>query len=443
MILSVVGLGTLMIVMFIVLQSYLGGQNNQRINDNAQEAEVMSQPVELSETLLVRIEKIEDNHIIGYDLHNKKDFNKVIGESVTISDAYGNVLPMSQIKTGDIVEVDYQNQKNKVISMSKSSSVHSWNKISGITVDRESKQVNIAGTTYRYTERVLVVDSKGTLSDITKVGPFDIVSIQAVDDTVWSITIEEASASLNLVELPTSNGQIEIDNSRLLMFKDVKEPIKLIPGKHKIIIKMRGYVTIIKDELIVEAGQTYEMSLKDAEIAYTEIKPYISAATTDYTIKVGDKTYGPGESIKVQQGDYRVEINAEGYEKWVRNVSLEKETYNLRAALVAIKPEVTEDTEGTTDTNQTSQNIEGTDSIPDTNNTSNASQRITINTEPTGVNVYIDGVLKGVTPYTATLNNGTYGILLEQTGYDVYSTNIILDGSENQTSYLYKLNPRT
>ena len=103
--------------------------------------------------------------------------------------------------------------------------------------------------------------------------------------------------------------------------------------------------------------------------------------------------------------------------------------------MIPIEEETEENTEeltGQTSTNDSSTNNEAL----------NSSRTVTINSEPTGANVYIDGAHKGVTPYTVTLNNGTYGILLEQSGYDVYSTNILLDGSNDQTSYLYKLIPR-
>lgn len=431
-ILSIVGLITMMIIMFIVIQSYMGEHIVSSTYIEPEE-EAIVQTVELSETFMVRVEKIEDNHIMGYDIHNGKIFNKFIGETVKISDAYGNVLPISQIKIGDIIEVDYQSQKDKVVSISKSSSVHSWTKISNVTVNQELKQINIAGTAYKYTEDLLVADSNGSKVDIGNIGAFDVVSIQVVDGEVWSIIVEAAAATLNLIELPTSNGQIEIDNSRLLQFKDVTEPIKLVPGKHKLVIKMKGYVTI-NEELIVEPGQAYELSLKEAEIDYITVVPYISTNVLDYTIKIGDQVFKPGEEIKLQKGTYRVEITAEGYEKWVKNINMDvdKESVPLIPTLIAIEPEEPEVLEGEEMTEEIVGNSKPSEAL--------GSRTITINTEPIGANVYIDGVLKGVTPYTVTLDNGnTYGILLEQTGYDIYSAQIILDKTNNDTAYLYKL----
>lgn len=432
---SIIGLIALMIGLFIILQIYLG--NTQRVAQYSENesSETLESTVELSENLVVLVEDITENHISGFDVHNKRMFNKMINDHIKVSDAYGNVLPIREIKVGDIIEVDYQSEKDKVIAINKSSSIQNWKKISGVTVDTEAKQINVCGTSYAYMDETIVVNADGTKSNMNKLGPFDVVSIQAIDDTIWSITIDQAAASLNLSELPTSNGQIEIDNSRLLPFKSVTEPIPLIAGEHKIVIRMKGYISIVQD-ITVEPGETYQMSLKDAEIAYTTIRPYLPSKVTDYLITVGDKVYKPGEEIKVQQGTYRITVTAEGYEKWTRSVSLDKDVYQLSVTLVEIKKEKDENAE------DSSSNTEGSTAA---NNQAalNNSRTITINSDPVGANVYIDGAFKGTTPYTITLADGTYGILLEKTDYDVYSTNILLDGSNDQSSFLYQLVPKS
>ena len=436
MILLVAGLILLMIVLFIALQSYLSKDSKTSTPVITQEKNE-GQTVELSEAFVVLIEKITDNHIMGYDIHNDKQFNKVIDQTVKVSDAYGNVLPLNQISTGDIVEINYQEEKDRIVSMKKSSLAHSWTRISGVTVDTETKQINIAGKNYCYTDEIIVSDSYGFKSNISNISAYDIVSIQAVEDTVWSIRIEEASASLNLSELPTSNGQIEIGNSRLIMFKDITEPIKLIPGKHKIVIKMQGYVPITT-ELVAEANEVYDIVLQDAEVAYTVIKPMISSSNPDYsiedyTIKVGEKSYKPGEEIKVQQDDtYRIEISADNHKKWVTTVYLTQPTLTLKAQLTAIEEE---DEASKIDT----PSDEASSQTNNSSNTTNDNRVITINSDPTGANVYINNVKKGVTPYAVELTSGTYSILIEKTGYETYSAEIVLDANNNQESYLYQL----
>ena len=420
---SVIGLSTLMIVLFVVLQTYLEKHEEQTYIEAPIENEVISTAIELSENRIILIEKITQDKIVGYDIKNRSIFNKSISDTARVNDAYGNVMPITQIKVGDIVEVDYQNGKDSVVAIGKSVDVQSFKKISGVTVDKTTKQIKISGTNYAYTDETMILNADGSASDIGKIGPFDIVSIQELDDIVWSITIDKASASLNMVDLPTQNGQIEIDNSRLIQFKDITEPIKIIPGEHKIVIKMEGYVTIT-DQLSMSSGQVYEMSLGNAEIAYTTVSPYISAKISDYIIKIDGNSYGPGDEIKLQQGNYEVEVIADGYEKWVRQVNLSKDVYKLSVALIPIEEESSEENTNTTSTNEALNN----------------SRTIVLNTSPSGAKVYINGAYSGETPYTVTLNNGSYNMLFEKTGYMVYSTTILLDNSNDQNAFLYILN---
>ena len=438
---SVIGLITLMIVLFIVLQSYLGKQDNQNTYTKIQEEKEEELEIDLSETLIVRVEQISINHIIGYDIYNKETISKPLNDRVTISDAYGNACPISQIKEGDIVDIDYQQEKDKIVSISKSPKAQVWNKISGVTVDRTLRQISISGTSYNYSEETIVTDVKGVPKSIETITPFDIISVQALDQDVWSVTIEDVAASLNLLDLPTNNGQIEIDNSRLLMFKDVKEPIMMIPGKHKIVIKMKGYMTITMPEFEVSSGEIYNMSLKDAEIAYTNIVINVAPRISNYTVNIGGTIYKPGDEIKLAQGEYTIEVSAEGYESQSKKVDLLQDV-NLETKTVAINFSLVplpEESEEPSETPEPESN--GAISI-ETNKYSANGRTITVNSEPEGANVYVDGELKGVTPYMLTLDNGTYDIKLEKVGYDTYKTNIILDGSNDQSVFLYSLVPK-
>lgn len=430
---SIIGFSTLMIVLFAVLQTYLGKQTKQTYIEVPVEEKVLKTTVELSENRMILIEKVTQHKIVGYDINNKTTFNKALGETLKVNDAYGKVMPLTQIKVGDIVEVDYQSSKDLVIAISKAIEAKTFKKISGVTVDQTTQQLRIGGVNYSYTDETMVLNADGSSSDIRKIGPFDIVTIQMLKDEVWSIIIDEASASLNMVDLPTQNGQIEIDYSRLILFKDIIEPIRVIPGVHKIVIKMEGYVPITQ-ELSLSSGEVYEMSLENAEVAYTKIIPSLSAKLEEYTIQIGEHIYKPGEEIVLQQGTYQVEVLAEGYEKWIRQVNLSKDIYQMSVALTPIEEEV-EEPKASNEPLEETTNLEDTAPKEELNN----SRTIVLSTEPTGAKVYINGALSGETPYTTTLKNGSYTILFEKTGYEIYSTNILLDGSNDQTNFLYEL----
>lgn len=420
-IVSVVGLITLMIVMFMVIRTYTKDGNQGSYVQKETQVKVSNAKVEYSATLLVLVEKITEDEIVGFDIENKIRVSREITEGTKISDMYGSAMPAAQIKAGDIVEMVYQQDKEKVVSISKTSKVKSWKKISGVTVDHTNNQINIGGTTYDYVDDTMVFQSDGNKTNMAFVTPFDIVSIQSVNDIIWSITIDEVAGSITLTDLPTTKGVLEIDRTRSFKLDELKGNISVIPGKHNILLQMEGY-EIIKNDIVIEPGENYEISLKDAKEAYTQVNPLVSSGVTNYSIKIGDKTYNKGEEIKLQQGTYQVEAEAEGYELWTKEIICDKETYNLYISFIQKPaPSQSPDTNG------------------ETSDVLNNTQTITLNTNPMGAKVYVNGVFKGETPCTVTLINGSYGVLFEKTGYSAYSTTILLDGSDEQVSYSYDL----
>lgn len=416
-IISVISMIALMILLFMAVQSLMKEKEVITYLEPTTQNTIDTK-VELSETLLIVVHHISAKSVEGYDIKSEALVSQRFTETTRISDAYGNIIPVTEIKPGDILEVECGKESKQVLSASRSKEVESWKKISGITINQERKEVSVGGTNYGYNEHTMIIDSNGEEQAIDNIGPYDIVTVTVYDHMVRSIIINESSASIKVENLPTSTGTIEIDYSRLIDFRDITQPIKVIPGKHKLVIKMQGYKTITK-EFELASGEVYELSLEGAEKAYTLVDVNLYNEVSDYEIIIGDKTYKPGEEIKLVQGTYKVRLLAEGYEEWERNVLLSEERYTMHISLKPIEEEEEETLE------------EETTEIEE-------SQTVSLNTDPEGANVYIDGILKGQTPYTCKLLKGSHAILFDKDGYEMYAVNIEVD-NETENSYLYRL----
>jgi len=418
----VVALIALMIFLFMILQSFLEDKQTVSSGLNSQVAEKENSKVELSDNLLILVHNISEKSVSGYDIKSDKAVSKYFSLTTRVRDSYGNVIPITEIKAGDIINVESLHDSSEVFTVSKCSETQSWKKISGVTIDKENNNISVGGSSYKYSKETMVIDEEGTLYNIDNVGPYDMVSVQVYDNTVWSLVVNERSASINVTNLPVSTGTIELDNSRLINFSDITEPIKVITGKHKLVIKMPGYEVIILD-INVASGEVYEISLADAEIAYTLVKPTLIPWVEDYEITFNDQTFKAGDEIKLQQGEYNVTITANGYETQRRLVNLTTPEYPMTIRLKEINKE------------ETDEEIAG-----NTTNTAVAQSRtVTLSTDPSGASVYIDGAKCGQTPYTVTLTKGSHTILFEKQGYSLYSTSIYIDDENEQTNFLYML----
>lgn len=421
---SVGGLMTLMIVLFVVLNTIFGNHQVVQTIEQPVNEDIIDSKVELNEHLLILVHNISDHVLTGYNIKENKTVIKHFSDTVRVADAYGKVIPISEIQKGDILQVNVGRDDGEVISLVKSSDIESWKKVSGVTVDTDNKMMNIGGSNYQYNEDTLIIKADGSVENIKNIGPYDVLTIHVYEETIWSIIVNEAAATISLDDLPMSKGTVEIDYSRLINFADITQPIKVLPGSHKLVIRMEGYEVITVD-LTVAAGENYTLSLVDADKAYTNVQVVMYQSVEDYTILVGGKTYSPGDQIKLEQDIYTFKVTAEGYEPWMKTVKLDKNNYSLRVSLKAIEEETKEE-ESTEDTSTSNEAVANT-------------QTVTLNTDPEGATVYVDGIKMGQTPYTVTLPAGNHTIIFEKEGYEIYSTSIQIDTNNEQKSYLYVL----
>ncbi len=426
MMLSIVGVIVFMGAMFMVISTYL--DNSEVVDNTVVPAIEGEKEVEYSEMMTLMIKSISENNIIGLDIKGKQNFNYKITEGTKIDDGYGNSLVLSQIKKGDIVQIVYQKDKQKVNSMSKSTESRTISRISGVNVDIQNNIISVGDTNYKYTNDTLVLTNTGELIPINVITPFDIITINSIDKEVFSIVREEEGSKLMLEGVPNTEGTFELDRSRIFKISELGDPIGVIPGEHRIIFDMEGYKAI-SEVITIGEGEVYTISLKDAEAVYSTITPKVNVDSSEYTIKVDNKVYKKGDEIKVQQGIHTVSVELEGYRPWGKKIStsgydqydlyvyLEKEINDILPSQAPVIDEIE----------------------PPQEEIIKEEQEVNLNTNPVGAKVYINGSYKGETPCSITLKNGSYGIIFEKDGYAPYSTNIMLDGSSDKPGYLYDM----
>ncbi|MDF2615121.1 MAG: hypothetical protein K0S71_2907 [Clostridia bacterium] len=430
---SVIGFSVLMVTMFIGIKYYVD-KNSTSSNVQTQTlVDKEEQPkVEYSSNMLALVRKITEDNLIAFDIEKGQVIDKNITVATKVSDGYGAAIPLASIQPGDIVEVTFQQDKQKILCINKTS--RSWIKpdISGIVVDPINSKLTIGKKVYNFTRDAMIFKENGRTISPSFVGEYDILELQGVEDTVWSIEVLKSAASIELIDLPKTEGMLEIDRTRMIPLHKITEPISITPGKHKILIDIEGYESIAR-EINVIPEERYQISLKSAKEAFTELNLIVANQEADYTVEIGDNTFKKGDKISVKQDKYTIIVKSEGYKDWQQEVKLNEKAYDLNVMLQKEEDETTSPDPDSTN---------GTVTNGGTNNTNNsvgATYTINISSEPAGAYVYIGGIYRGQTPYKTTLPVGDYAVLLEKDGYETYNTNIIIDNSDNQNSFLYVL----
>ena len=430
---AVVGLVVLMTMMLLGVKYFIGQDSGiAAMGENNLKQEEKGPEVEYTATILAVVTDITEDEIKAIDTESRQEVIKPIDRTTKVADAYNRTIPLTSIKEGDIVEIVYQEDKDRTVSINKSAEAWTKSSVSGVKVNTAANELTLFGSVYTYDKNVMILHDGEKDAKIELITPYDIVTVQGIKDRVFSIRVEKAAGSIIVTDIPSRQGRIELDINTMIPLSELVEPIDVLAGKHKVVVSIKGYESIV-EEIEVAPGETYTLSLDSAKRSYTNVKVAINNLDVDaYNIKIDNTTYAKGDQISIPQGTYTVTITAENYKPWTKTITFAKENYTIKATLQSNKAE-----DATSPGTSTDSGTSSTPSKEETNNTEATSETKTIDiaTDPSGAKVYINGVNKGTTPYKVTLPIGSYSVLLEKDGYEVYSTSIILDGSDDQTGF--------
>jgi len=229
-------------------------------------------------------------------------------------------------------------------------------------------------------------------------------------------SVPSQTGSLNLDANPT-NADIWLDN---LYYGTTPQIIGgLSQGSHTLLLRKAGYYDYTESFMIV-AGET---STKDPTLTpYTKSSGYgdiqIQSYPTGAAVYVNNNYMGTTISsaalyvTQLSPGSYPVRITLANYQAYTATaVVTAGGVYNIQATMVPVTAGPTPNTNG----------------------------QITVRSTPSGANIYVDNLYKGLTPLTLVgIPNGGHTILLRLNGYQDWqsSVNVAAGSSTDVTGTL-------
>ena len=377
------------------------------------------------------IKELTGESVTYLDIDKKEIINYKVKPTTKIQDAHENMMSHEEIQIGDIVEIVYQPQKENLVCIRLAKEAFTKSNMKNLEIDRSNRTITIGNKVYYYTGQTNIMDSMNNPINIHQISNYDVLELKGINDDIYSIQVMEKESYLQLGQLPIYEGVLEIDRNRQIPLVESMPVIPIAPGEHKVVLQLKGYEPIVTT-LTIESGKTLEYNPGDFKRLEAILVIQITNTDSDYKVKVGDKVYNKGDNIQVPTGVYTVEITAVGFKPYKQEFNLEEGTMVLQVPLVSLSED------GASEENNTSTN---TNTDETTNSNNKVDYTINISSEPTGASIYIDGDYKGATPFKSTLPVGEHVIILKKEGYRDYETNILIDHSDDQNSYLYTLIP--
>lgn len=190
-------LGLLVVLGFftiIVLTTMLSTSDNIVKNNKIENVQSGSIPAQVEETkndsllAVVRTIDTENKQVTLYDIFGQNEVVLNYTGGTNITDEYGQIIAISQIVVGSMVDVTYTKNSNKVSDMSISSKAWKYVGVNNFTLNHSSHIMRIAKKQYKLTDGITILDGRELIS-LNDIAEQDILTIWGNEETIWSITV--------------------------------------------------------------------------------------------------------------------------------------------------------------------------------------------------------------------------------------------------------------
>lgn len=395
-----------------------------------------------------------------------------------VQNKYGEIMSMTELKGGEVVEISYESSKSKLYSLQISDTAWEYKGVKGPEIDEIEKRMVINGKNYKF-DNNLVIISEGESAMLMDINEADTLIIRGIGKDVCSLYVDKGHGYVRLQdEEYFLDGYVTIGEE---VVKKVTAGMMLVvpEGNYNLNIQKNGIggtknITVSRnEETIVDVGD-----LKGAEIEQGAVK--FNLTPKEAVLYIDGVQVNHNELLTLKYGKHKIVASADGYNVYSGTLKVQSVLKELDITLkssetdngnTTVTPGVTV-TPGITVTPQATQaakvtgivtpglnatpivtpqvNIvssgeEGTGDTQIAEEAANESSDTSTNTgsskiqvtAPAGAEVYLDGNYMGLAPVSFHKTSGTHTITLRKDGYKTKSYTVYLDDSSEDTTYTF------
>lgn len=432
-------------------------------NNNSQGNQSTASPEDMDKTDFIGVVKMIDTKnqkVTLYDIFSRKELTINYNGASNITDEYGQVIAVSQIDAGNMVDVSYKKDSNKITDMSISDQAWEYVGVNNFTLDISSRIMKIAKNQYKLADNVTILDGTDFVS-INDIAEQDVLTVWGYEETIWSIAVTRGHGYVILQDYQEFLGdQITIGYEAMQQITE-NMMITVREGEYNLTVE-NGDFSATKKVKINRNEITY-VSLSDfGPLApkYGNVQFEINPFGAELFIN-GDLTSYSSE-IELKYGKYPIKVSLGGYVTYEGELNVDSPAKTIKINLpetsssdkVEVSEINTQDNakDGKQDNSDTGLQDENQDNIFDNDDesgsTEDSSGYITdgdniIDTKhkiyiqrPTGVSVYLDGDFMGISPVSFEKVMGSHVITLIKEGCETQSH--IIDVINDKKDAYYK-----
>lgn len=379
------------------------------------------------------------NTMTFVDVRTEQVYTLKYHGGVDVTNKYGDIIAISQIPVGEVVDVSWQTGQDRLETLHVSERAIKYEGVQNIQLDTYNKTVKAAGTSLTYTDQVVVYDGTKSI-DITSLTGQDQVNLWEFDGKLCSAVVVLGHGYLRLLNYDTyEGGMIEVGDviepvteDMLLTVQEGEYELRITKGTHT----GTRYVTVTRDVETNVDLRALQIIPDPTGAAVISVKPEGCSPT----IYIDGVKYAENEEIELVYGRHLIRIYADGYERYSDYLEVEqaykKYEYTLKPEDGSTRSDTQDSSESgsTADTTQPDTGQPGTTEQDSTEG--DVRHTITI-LAPAGVKLYVDGKYVGETPCSFTKTAGSHIITLTQEGCvaATYTITAVDNGKDDSYSF--------
>lgn len=382
--------------------AYENGPEEEPVDIYTSSATVIVQAVD-AENKTVTVHMIERNE--------GRTFN--YNGATSVQDKYGSIMSMVQIMPGDIADIQYNGELEKIGSMTLSENAWRREEISRYNLDIGNDSASIGEESFSMSSNVQVF-SDGRQIDADQIIHQDVLSFQGMGSSIMSITVDQGHGYLKLEnDEAVIGGWIEIGQT--LISRISPDMLFTVPeGSYT--VRFTGNGVEETREVTIERNKETVLDLGDIEIPQPE-KGLVTVKVTPASAKVliDENPVEITYPVRLSVGIHQITASASGYDTVSEYFQVDGESMTVSLEL------------GETKTTVSGNGIFNRDE---------EDAKITIQA-PADVEVYQDNLYMGIAPVTYKKTAGSHVITLRKEGYITRSHDIDVPDDDKDVMYSF------
>lgn len=349
----------------------------------------------------------DNKQIVLKSLQDGEKYMLTYSGACDVTDKYGDIMAMSRVDRGEIVEAYYINTDNKLTRLHISDEAFEYKKVTDFKFNSEKKIITVKDTKYTYDEN-LVITSEGNDIDISEIADVDILTVKGNGKKVDSIIVTSGHGYIKLGNIDYfQGGIIEIGRKQMMLITEDMY-ITAPEGTYNITATIDGKGGT--KEITVKRNEEIRLNLTDFQEEAMRYGSYSFDITPeDAILKIDGEKKDYTGLIELPYGEYDIEVTADGYESFSTTIQVDSVFDSLTIDLTEI---VKGEDETTTETEE---------------------EKYLIYVDaPKKTQVYFDGKYMGVAPISFEKKTGSHIITLRRSGYEtkMYTFDISSDNQD-------------